>query len=546
MWMFDRSVQTIARIPFSDGALSPEQTDINEKIKLYDAMCALCRPGDEVRGIPFRRVGAHQPQVTLPPVDAVLSKEREKLIAGLEATNPPSILSRSEQDTLFGRLSVLLSVATGAYTMRAKRHNVPVYEAESRHDWDTLLYHFYQDTEILSPYVMLEHTIHYPRNDLADNLVLAEDPESKQKIAAALFSRYCNAGTLCQAALSSSAPLGIPVYDLAQSAVNQANAMQGIFVRLYLTDPDALKKVVTGRSDSEPADGKCDAILFMSIPDKAYLTNNVGIIRYGDISNPSPPDSASGDDTAPDQGAVAGPKTPSAKPPSGKGQKSTPGSTEEIPLHVLRINDKQLENPFAAATPEPPPVPQNGLPALDLTLFKGHLLLPHVTAEYKKHAHSESKALNQGRVYLISVVSFYAALGIVDRPFYSLVTAGNRGAILMAWKSTKEKITDNREPQIYIMERNVCMMDISNPLEAFHFATVLIRLREDQKTLREEVIKKLGPDFDVEKLARWRKLAQPSKADVKKEAAAAKKKEPSAQGKKSTAGADGASDHTHH
>ncbi|KAJ7867393.1 hypothetical protein B0H14DRAFT_345630 [Mycena olivaceomarginata] len=136
-WMFDRSVQTIARVPFLGAGLSLEQKDINEKIMLYDAMCALCRPADEV---------------TLPAVDAVLSSERVKLIAELKAANPPSILSPSEQDTLFGCLSGLLSAATGAYTMRAKRHDVPVYEAESRHDWDALLYHFYrQDTEIISP-----------------------------------------------------------------------------------------------------------------------------------------------------------------------------------------------------------------------------------------------------------------------------------------------------------------------------------------------------------------------------------------------------------
>ncbi|KAJ7827301.1 hypothetical protein B0H13DRAFT_1561421, partial [Mycena leptocephala] len=84
--------------------------------------------------------------------------------------------------------------------------------------------------------------------------------------------------------------------------------------------------------------------------------------------------------------------------------------------------------------------------------------------------------------YLISVASFYAALGFVDRPFYGLVTSGDRGAILMAWKS-KPKFKPESEDlpgrqEIYIMERNVCMMDISNPLEAFHFATFLIRLRE--------------------------------------------------------------------
>ncbi|KAJ7455982.1 hypothetical protein B0H11DRAFT_230884 [Mycena galericulata] len=129
-----------------------------------------------------------------------------------------------------------------------------------------------------------------------------------------------------------------------------------------------------------------------------------------------------------------------------------------------------------------------------------------------------------GRFYLISVVSFYAALGIVDRPFYGLVTSGDRGAILMAWKSKPESESAKRA-EIYIMERNVCRMDISNPLEAFQFATFLIRLREDQNELKKLVEEKLGGDLDVEKLARWRKLAQPRLIPVKE-----KEEEDSAQG----------------
>jgi hypothetical protein len=72
------------------------------------------------------------------------------------------------------------------------------------------------------------------------------------------------------------------------------------------------------------------------------------------------------------------------------------------------------------------------------------------------------------------------------------------------------------------------MMDISNPLEAFQFATFLIRHREDQNDLKKLVKEKLGGDLDVEKLARWRKLAQPRLIPVKE-------KEDCAQGKKSTA-----------
>ncbi|KAJ7455977.1 hypothetical protein B0H11DRAFT_2322162 [Mycena galericulata] len=526
-WMFDRSVQTIARIRFSGDDLSEEKEDINKKIALYDAMCALCRPADKV---------------TFPPVDAVLSSERDRLIEGLKAANPPSTLSPSEQKTLFGRLSGLLSAATGAYTMRAKHYNVPVYEAESRHDWDALLYHFYcQDTDIVSPYVMLEHTIHYPRNDLADEIISPafDNPDEFKKF---IFNRWKGRLSkrldLCQAAeraaqeaaalaaLEKKSPDGLEglIHQLAQAATKQTDDVNTIWLG-YLDEPTALRRLIAERSDAEPAQGTTDAILFMAIHGKSDLSKKIGIIQHGKPSGSAPDEGAALQGSASGDGAPSArsTKTVSAKATSEEGKQGAAGSQKGIPVVVRRINDSRLENLFAVNPPRPPPVPHNGLPPLPLTSFKDDLLLPHAVVEYKKHSHSDSKGLNQGRFYLISVVSFYAALGIVDRPFYGLVTSGDRGAILMAWKSKPESELAKRA-EIYIMERNVCRMDISNPSEAFQFATFLIRLREDQNELKKLVEEKLGGDLDVERLARWRKLAQPRLIPVKE------KEEDSAQG----------------
>ncbi|KAJ7898958.1 hypothetical protein B0H14DRAFT_3424292 [Mycena olivaceomarginata] len=153
--------------------------------------------------------------------------------------------------------------------------------------------------------------------------------------------------------------------------------------------------------------------------------------------------------------------------------------------------------------------------------------------------------------YLISVVSFYAALGIEDYPFYNLVTAGKRGAILMAWKSkskAKPKPDSEKRPQseseelpeIYIMERNVCILDISKPLEAFQFATFLIRLREDQEALKKRVQENLDADAAgvVAKIARWRKLAQPRLLPAKQKETSAQAQKAAAQGGESTAQGD--------
>ncbi|KAJ7093550.1 hypothetical protein C8R44DRAFT_585338, partial [Mycena epipterygia] len=84
------------------------------------------------------------------------------------------------------------------------------------------------------------------------------------------------------------------------------------------------------------------------------------------------------------------------------------------------------------------------------------------------------------------VLSMYYTDGIEDYPFYCLVTLGKLGSILMAWKSSKKEAGPT-----YLIERNVRKFDISSPIQAFHFATFLLRLRDDQEQLKRRVKAKL-------------------------------------------------------
>ncbi|KAJ6620016.1 hypothetical protein B0H10DRAFT_1765677, partial [Mycena sp. CBHHK59/15] len=77
----------------------------------------------------------------------------------------------------------------------------------------------------------------------------------------------------------------------------------------------------------------------------------------------------------------------------------------------------------------------------------------------------------------VSIVAFYDALGIKDYSFYSLMMSGMKGVVLMAWRHKDKAIT-------YLMERNVREFDLSSPLQAFHLATFLMRLRTDQEKLK--------------------------------------------------------------
>ncbi|KAJ7501285.1 hypothetical protein B0H11DRAFT_2275280 [Mycena galericulata] len=600
-WMFDRSVQAIARIRFMP-AKGEQQEEINGKIDSYDKMCGLQRLDDTA---------------TLPPVDETVSSARDVLISQLpRPTDDPEkdlpILSASHQAILFGRLSAMLFAANGAYIMDHKREDVPVYEAESRYHWDSLLYHFYcQETDTISPYVMLEHMIHYPRNDLADKIDSAAsiDPAASKngaqvKVINAQARRMQDSGTLCQAAYQSAVLGGLlpDVLDLADAATRQANQMFAMLVGLK-QEPAQFREAVNTRSNLEPVHGKCDAILFMSIPNRSHLSTDLEIIRHlgssspgsgtgsgvasgqgsttddGVANYPASIDAATRAATSRDagtgrgsqigiesgkaksagasggaQGGTAGGSRTKAGTGTGKG-KGVGGSQDDVkadeaPDPAPVADDGRLHNLFAASTIAPPGA-KHPLDYFNLASFKNDLLLPHATAEYKKHADSESKALNQGRFYLISVVSFYAALGIEDYPFYNLVTAGKRGAILMAWKSkskAKPKPDSEKRPQseseelpeIYIMERNVCILDISKPLEAFQFATFLIRLREDQEALKKRVQENLDADAAgvVAKIARWRKLAQPRLLPAKQKETSAQAQKAAAQGGGSTAQGD--------
>ncbi|KAJ7093528.1 hypothetical protein C8R44DRAFT_684942 [Mycena epipterygia] len=108
-------------------------------------------------------------------------------------------------------------------------------------------------------------------------------------------------------------------------------------------------------------------------------------------------------------------------------------------------------------------------------------------------------------MYPVSMVAFYVTLGVDDYRFFALVTSGKVGAILMAWKSSKHART-------YLIEGIVRNFDISSPIQAFHFATFLLRLRDEQDKLKVLVKLELTEGGDQKRLraelGAWRKVTQ--------------------------------------
>ncbi|KAJ7601514.1 hypothetical protein B0H17DRAFT_159612 [Mycena rosella] len=468
-WIFDRRVQLCGLIPMA-GTVDSEE--INEKIAAYNDISQFLWPPSWTTNSP-------------PPVDAALSDVRSVLLnqavdiqkvayssGEQRAAHSPSkraVLKPAHERFLEEHMSTLLSASVGAFTLHTKRFGIKVNEAESRHDWDALLYRFYTvNGEDASPYVLLEKTIHFARNQAADRMdtmdaaSFIEDQEKQAKE----YRDSCFTAQLQATALS----LSYPVITQAITASTHANALVGNVAK-FLGHQDRSKRRMQKRSGKEPRDGICDAVLFAAIPDEWELIEDAEFIRNAH--------------------AEALPAIPSL-------------ARRETQLQQFT---HQLQNPFYACTTDispdfPAPNPDT------IRSFKNCLLLPHAVAEYKKSSHTEGKALNQGRMYLVSLVAFYSAFGIEDYPFYCLVTSGKLGAILMAWKSSKRERT-------YLIERNVRKFDVSSPIQAYHFATFLLRLRDDQEQLKRRVEARLKDGgVDRNRLREWRKSAQVAETEA--------------------------------
>jgi hypothetical protein len=65
------------------------------------------------------------------------------------------VLGAAHIDIVQQRFSCLLWASIGAFSLRAAALNRSVYEAESRHDWDAVLYRFLgSPKELVSPNVL--------------------------------------------------------------------------------------------------------------------------------------------------------------------------------------------------------------------------------------------------------------------------------------------------------------------------------------------------------------------------------------------------------
>ncbi|KAF9481604.1 hypothetical protein BDN70DRAFT_991760 [Pholiota conissans] len=112
------------------------------------------------------------------------------------------------------------------------------------------------------------------------------------------------------------------------------------------------------------------------------------------------------------------------------------------------------------------------------------VLLPRLVVKYKETKDRDSKiALRLCQMSCISVVEFLDSVGIAEVPVYGLVVSGSRVSIMMVWHSTKSMVHTD-DPALAnkafgfncIIDENIVTLDIAEPLDAYHFATVMHRI----------------------------------------------------------------------
>ncbi|KAI5986082.1 hypothetical protein F5J12DRAFT_578617 [Pisolithus orientalis] len=97
--------------------------------------------------------------------------------------------------------------------------------------------------------------------------------------------------------------------------------------------------------------------------------------------------------------------------------------------------------------------------------------LPLVAVEYKKKSGNMAQATNQLRMYLTASVKFLEAVRITDFPVYGVEADGSVVSLPVAVLRS-----DDSGNIVHLFERLVEKLDISSPLGAWHYATILCRL----------------------------------------------------------------------
>ncbi|KAF7790836.1 hypothetical protein EIP86_001793 [Pleurotus ostreatoroseus] len=517
-WMLHRSTFTVARVDdWTKTKYDPPEFE--EMMAAYERLTCFQWPKD------WATLGK------IPRVDKCLAVYRRRLYNEYKARYSEArveYLTDDQANIMASRLSLLLKSVDGAYTKEAR---LPLSrEAESRHDFDALFANFFVDDvkQVTSPDVFFECQLRLPRNALLDELRGVKPADHAKKLRKHLqhwqlhnsrvYEHFLENETddpehdaTHEELISTEGDASEPTPTLTEQSLQSWNASGQLvaeFNQLYPTSSRSttpLKLHVEGQSRREPLRGTCDAILVTSIPlpegEKAlaaYNASKLVFARYRPDGKsatesegvqvqvppaPTLPNETQQQKTTGQSRTAKGNKAKAkgsgqtgqtTRPDSGSSNSNTrqqvstqKGSSAAYKLYQFPLTVESGD--YEPYKPEPVPnVYQNTTKCV---------MLPQLSVEYKCPSDDETKALNQCRMYVSAAVESSTTMGIIKYPMFTLAVHGTRAALLMGWRSS--------DGATYIVERNVRKFDLLQPLQAFHLATIVLRLKARDVELKE-------------------------------------------------------------
>ncbi|KAK0476875.1 hypothetical protein IW261DRAFT_1566937 [Armillaria novae-zelandiae] len=496
--------------------------EINEMLGFYEEMTQYMKP-------PIAEHG-------LPAVDKRVEAVREHFCSQVDPSHANTReLPQEFWDIISSSLSSLLWASVGGYAKNqgGKDHN----EAEACHEWDVLLnLGFVNTDELASGRVVHERALSLSRNVAADlsQTSVGFDGQTFRAIAEQAYEISSRVQHILNCRSNSSLMerrLVLQGFEVVGAALRNKFAV----LDLFEDNLEEWKVATLKRNRDEPDVGIVDAIL--TIPLDNFQNTSEPLIRVTETretvnaARTLDPDDIAEPDS--DKASVDEPTSKAkgrARKPSSSGPRSGPAEFRSKSVCSRLSEIEEQEATSQAFHDDEARKHANGLPktenespvhpysvtfsetkvtskikdrtgmVMDVQELLTKLLLAVLVVEYKKPTQTYAKALVKAKMFLEASVRYLASLGVTKQGVFALATHGVEGAVLMAWCSSDSE-------RVYIVERNVRTFDISQPIEVYHFVTVLLRLRKyGDTTLKDAVESALkAKNF---KPSTWSKTAQ--------------------------------------
>ncbi|KAK0505264.1 hypothetical protein EDD18DRAFT_1399329 [Armillaria luteobubalina] len=483
----------------------------------------------------------------LPAVDGRVEAVRERFRSQVDASPGGKNIRELPQEfweIISGSLSSLLWASVGGYSNNqgGKNYN----DAEARHGWDVLLnLGFVNTRELASGRLVFERALSLSRNvaaDLAQSSV-GFDGQMFRAIAEQAYQISSQVQQILNCRSNSSLMerrLVLQGFEVVAASLRNKFTILDIFEE----NSEEWKAATLKRNEEEPELGIVNAILTIPLDD--LQNTSEPLIRVTetrqtvDAARTLHPNCIAEPDS--NEASVCKPTCMAKGPariPSSSGPRYGPASlrSKSVSSEFSAIEDEQeaassashhdevkrldhangimpktksesLMHPYAVILSETKLAPKMKYPTRMVTDVQELLtkpLLAILVVEYTKRTQTYVKALVQAKIYLEASVRYLASLGVTKQGVFALTTNGIVGAILMAWCSSDSE-------RVYIVERNVRIFNISQPIEVYHFVTVLLRLRKYGDTTLKDAVESALKVKDF-KQSTWSKTAQLDRID---------------------------------